>query len=247
VTASGTICQSFYMVAAVPPVTTCASVVYTPPATVPSATKTCVRTAVPNTYTCTFTITPNVATQPGPWLVQMVTPGPGTFTAPSVISNATTGCSGQPVVTAGTLISIPQGTADYNVTIGAGGCTAAASVVITETVTVTAAGQICQTVWVIVGSPGITACATVAFTKSLVFTGGTIAPTGVSIVSFTGTLAELDATGAANVPRVVTVSATTGGRLLTYVIGAPSFVNTEFTAAFPAGLNGTLVIVKTGG
>ncbi len=50
VTATGQICQSFYMVAAVPPATACASVVYTTPVVAPSATKTCALTAVPNVY-----------------------------------------------------------------------------------------------------------------------------------------------------------------------------------------------------
>ena len=246
VTASGQICQSFYMVAAVPPTTACATVTYTPPPAVPSATKTCVTTVTPNVYTCTFTINPGIAVGPGAWLVQMVTPGPGTFTGPSVVSSTTTGCGALPTVAAGTLISTPQGIADYNMVVGAGGCTAAASVVITETVTVTAAGQLCQTVWITAAMPGITACATVQFAKSLTFTGGTIAPTGVSIVSFTGTAMQLDAAGATNVPKIISVSATAGGKLITYVIGAPSFVNVEFNAAFPMGLNATLVIVKTG-
>ena len=245
VTASGQICQSFYMVAAVPPATACASVVYTPVAG-PSATKTCVTTSTPNVYTCTFTINPGIAVGPGPWLVQMVTPGPGTLTGPSVVSSATTGCGSLPTIAAGTLISTPQGIADYNVVIGAGGCTSAASIAITETVTVTAAGQLCQTVWITAAMPGITACATVQFAKSLTFTGGTIAPVGVSIVSFTGTTMQLDAAGAANVPKITSVSATAGGKLITYVIGAPAFVNVEFNAAFPMGLNATLVIVKTG-
>ena len=230
VTASGQLCQSFYMVAAVPPTTACASVTYTPPAPGPAATKVCLPTSTKNVFTCIFTITPMVATAPGPWLVQMVTPGPDTFTAPSVVSNATAGCSTLPVVAAGTLISIPQGTADYNINIGAGGCTAAASIVITETVTVTATGQICQTVWITVGSPGVTVCGDVFYTKSL--------------TSFSGTVAELDAAGAANVPVLVTASATANGKLITFVIGAPAFVNAEFNATFPNGLNATLMIVK---
>ena len=82
--------------------------------------------------------------------------------------------------------------------------------------------------------------------KSLTFTGGTIAPTGTSIVSFTGTPMQLDAVGAANVPKITSVSATAGGKLVTYVIGAPSFVNVEFNAAFPMGLDATMVIVKMG-
>lgn len=75
------------------------------------------------------------------------------------------------------------------------------------------------------------------------FSGGTIAPSGVSIVSFTGTTAQLGTAGAA--AKVLTVSATVSGKMLTYVIGAPAFVNVEFNAAFATGLNGTLIIVKT--
>ncbi len=77
------------------------------------------------------------------------------------------------------------------------------------------------------------------------FSGGSISPSGLSIVSFTGTTAQLNSAGAS--AKVSAVTATTGGRMLTYVIGAPSFVNADFEAAFPSGLTGTLVIVKGGG
>lgn len=72
---------------------------------------------------------------------------------------------------------------------------------------------------------------------------GTIASTGVSIVSFTGTTAQLNTVAAA--AKVITVSTAVGGKMLSFVVGAPAFVNTEFNAAYPMGLNGTLVIVKT--
>lgn len=75
------------------------------------------------------------------------------------------------------------------------------------------------------------------------FSGGTIAPAGVSIVSFTGTTAQLGIAGAA--AKAVTVAATVNGKMLVYVVGAPMFVNADFNAAFPTGFNGTLVIVKT--
>ncbi|TAJ21611.1 MAG: hypothetical protein EPO65_01055 [Dehalococcoidia bacterium] len=75
------------------------------------------------------------------------------------------------------------------------------------------------------------------------FSGGTIAASGVSIVSFSGTTAQLDTAGAA--AKVTSVSATASGRMLTFVVGAPSFVNADFNAAFPIGLSSTLVIVKT--
>lgn len=74
------------------------------------------------------------------------------------------------------------------------------------------------------------------------FSGGTIAQSGVSIVSFTGTTAQLGTASAAS--NLVSVTAAVGGAALTFVVGAPDFVNTQFTAAFPAGLNGVLVIVK---
>ncbi|TAJ21387.1 MAG: hypothetical protein EPO65_01665 [Dehalococcoidia bacterium] len=75
------------------------------------------------------------------------------------------------------------------------------------------------------------------------FAGGAIAAAGVSIVSFTGTVAQLNT--AAGAAKVITVSAAIGGKMLTSVVGAPPFVNADFNSAFPAGLNGTLVIVKT--
>ena len=76
------------------------------------------------------------------------------------------------------------------------------------------------------------------------FAGGTIAPAGVSIVSFTGSTTELSTAGTK--AKVVSVTATVGGKMITFVIGAPAFVNAEFNAAFPTGLSATLVIVKTG-
>lgn len=75
------------------------------------------------------------------------------------------------------------------------------------------------------------------------FSGGTIAPAGVSIMSFTGTTAQLNTAAAG--AKIVTVSAAVSGKMLVYVVGAPTFVNADFNAAFPTGLNGTLVIVKT--
>ncbi|RJQ09666.1 MAG: hypothetical protein C4558_05985 [Dehalococcoidia bacterium] len=76
-----------------------------------------------------------------------------------------------------------------------------------------------------------------------IFSGGMIAPSGTSLVAFTGSTEQLNTAGAA--VKAVSVSATLSGKLLTFVVGAPSFVNTEFNAAFPTGLAGTLVIVKT--
>ena len=75
------------------------------------------------------------------------------------------------------------------------------------------------------------------------FATGSVAPSGVSIVPFSGTTAQLGVAVAAT--KAVSVSATVGGRMITYVVGAPSFVNLDFDVAFPAGLNGIPVIVKT--
>lgn len=72
---------------------------------------------------------------------------------------------------------------------------------------------------------------------------GSISPSGVSLASFTGTTAQLDSAGAA--VKATSISATVSGKILTFVVGAPGFVNTEFSSAFAAGLQGTLVIVKT--
>ncbi len=77
------------------------------------------------------------------------------------------------------------------------------------------------------------------------FSGGTIGADGVSIVSFTGSLIQLNAAGAA--ARVVSVTATSRGQLITFVVGAPDFVNTGFINTFSAGLSSTLVIVRTVG
>lgn len=215
VTASGQICQPFYMVAAVPPVTACATVVFTPPTAGPSAVKACTLSTTPNVYNCTFTITPGVATAAGvAWLVQMVSPGPGSFTAPTpTVSSSTTGCgsgSSLPTVTAGTLINSQLGIASYDVTIGSAGCTAQAVVVINETVVVTATGQICQTVWINVLSPGITSCAPCVFT----------CPCGTPVS-----------------PVAQTVTATSTG-VYCFVYSGPTTPVASFVTRFTAGVSG---------
>jgi len=78
------------------------------------------------------------------------------------------------------------------------------------------------------------------------YSRGTIAPSGLTLVSFTGTIDQLEATGVANMPKIVTVSVTIDGKITTFVIGAPAFVNANFRAAFLRGLDATLIIVKTG-
>lgn len=75
------------------------------------------------------------------------------------------------------------------------------------------------------------------------FSGATISPTGITIVSYTGSTEKLGTDSAT--AKVVSVSATVGGKLITFVVGAPAFVNAEFNAAFPTGLTAALVIVKT--
>ena len=73
------------------------------------------------------------------------------------------------------------------------------------------------------------------------FAGGTIAPAGISIVTFTGTLEQLNT--AAATAKVASVTVLSNGKPVTFIVGAPAFVNSDFTAAFPTGLKGTLVIV----
>lgn len=75
------------------------------------------------------------------------------------------------------------------------------------------------------------------------FTGGRVASDGISIVAFTGTMSELNAAGLT--AGAVSISATMNGRLLTYIVGAPGFVNAEFISAFPNGLNNVLVVLRT--
>lgn len=75
------------------------------------------------------------------------------------------------------------------------------------------------------------------------FSGGTIAAGGVSIVAFTGAIADLNAAGVA--VNAISVTAAVGGKSVIFVVNAPSFVNAEFNAAFPSGLSGALVVVKT--
>lgn len=73
------------------------------------------------------------------------------------------------------------------------------------------------------------------------FAGGTIAPAGISIVTFTGSLEQLST--AAVAVKVASITVLSNGKPLTFIVGAPAFVNSDFTAAFPTGLKGTLVIV----
>lgn len=70
---------------------------------------------------------------------------------------------------------------------------------------------------------------------------GDIAPSGVSLTTFNGSLAQL--ANAAASADLTTVAATSAGRLYLYVVGAPTFVNTLFTATFPSGFSGSPVIV----
>ena len=252
VTASGQICQTFYMVAAVPPATACAAVVYTPPPPVagPSAAKSCTLTSTANQYTCLYTVTPgfpaaaspptpggdyiHVNEAPGPLMT-----GPGTILpTPTVMS--VSGCSSTalPVV-----MSIGNG---YNAWMGVNGCPGTTwSVTFSETIVVTSSGQLCQSFWMVAAVPPTTACATVYFTKSLPVTPspgkGTFASAPVyamsklaSTVFFGGTAAELDA-------ALITTAASgawvqdSNGMFFLYIVGG-GFVNGAFKAAFPTGL-----------
>jgi len=71
---------------------------------------------------------------------------------------------------------------------------------------------------------------------------GPVAASGVSLALFTGSRTQLQA--AATSTNALTLAATVGGRMLVYVVGAPSFVNAEFEGAFPAGFNGTPIIIR---
>ncbi len=93
----------------------------------------------------------------------------------------------------------------------------------------------------------LTVAATVKTTTTPTGTDGTfigsIAQSGVSLASFTGSTVQLDAAAAS--VKATSVSATAGGKLLTFVVKAPAFVNSAFIEAFPTGLKGALVIVRT--
>ena len=97
----------------------------------------------------------------------------------------------------------------------------------------------------------LTVAATVKTTTTTTTTGtegtfiGSIAQSGVSLASFTGSTVQLDTAAASVKATSVSVSATAGGKLLTFVVKAPAFVNSAFIEAFPTGLKGALVIVRT--
>lgn len=159
----------------------------------------------------------------------------GTFINVNV-SNANLIAQNPVTGTTGTSVSADLRTNDSGVaTINLIGVTAGSTNVVANTGTVTA-----------VKAATVGATTTPAPTPGTggTFSGGTIAPAGVSIVSFTGTTAQLNTAGAT--AKAVSVTATVGGKMITFVVGAPDFVNAEFNAAFPTGLSGTLVIVKTG-
>jgi hypothetical protein len=74
---------------------------------------------------------------------------------------------------------------------------------------------------------------------------GDIANLGVSLVLFDGgSMAQLVA--AAQAESVTTISATVDGKFMTYVVGAPEFVNAAFKAHFAGGVSAQtpLVLVK---
>lgn len=258
VTANGQICQSFYMVAAVPPTTACANVTYTPPSTTVGgggAVKTCNTTSTPNTYNCTFTVTLTGPANAGdPWPVAMS--GPGTLSgAPTVASF--TGCANAPGVALSAILVNNTTTSTYVATVGAGGCAAGAVVVLNETIVVTADGQICQTVWVNPMIPGLTSCATVAFAKSLTPptppAGGkgtfVAAPnfgagTSALVIFNGGTVAELEAAVLAAGGSGVWVQDASGAFQL--LIGnGPMFLRDAFAAKFPGGFTGLLSVTVT--
>ncbi len=249
VAASGQICQSFWMVAAVPPTTTCANVVYTaPPAGPnPSATKSCTLTKTPNVYNCLYTVTPGVpamAGAPGDYIHVNEPPGPpmtgpGTFIGtPTVASVNGCGSTALPVTS--------TSNTSYNAWMGVGGCAGSTwSVTFSETVLVTANGQLCQSFWMVASVPPVTTCTTVGFTKSLTpgFTGPPVFGAGLiaQVVFPGGSVADLEtATASAGGTGVWAQDAAGAYQLL--VVGGPGFLKDAFGAKFPGGFM-TLVAV----
>ena len=138
--------------------------------------------------------------------------------------NASTGSAGSSIAD---IRTTDAGTATVNLI----GVTAGTTQIVINTSTITALKS------VTVGTgPAVVVTAPGAFV-------GTVSATGTSIVTFTGTLAQLAATAAE--AKAITVAATVGGKFVTHVVGAPAFVNAEFAAAFATGLTSQgLIIVK---
>jgi hypothetical protein len=69
-------------------------------------------------------------------------------------------------------------------------------------------------------------------------------PNGLTITTYTGTLAEFEADGDAL--NLVSAFATIDGSFMGHVFGAPDFVNADFNAEFAGGLNNQGLIVRAG-
>jgi hypothetical protein len=69
-------------------------------------------------------------------------------------------------------------------------------------------------------------------------------PNGLTITTYTGTLAEFEADGEAL--NLVSAFATVDGSFMGHVFGAPDFVNADFNAEFAGGLNNQGLIVRAG-
>ena len=137
--------------------------------------------------------------------------------------NASTGSAGSSIAD---IRTTDAGTATVNLI----GVTAGTTQIVINTSTITALKS------VTVGTgPAVVVTAPGAFV-------GTVSATGTSIVTFTGTLAQLAATAAE--AKAITVTATVGGKFVTHVVGAPAFVNTEFAAAFATGLTAQGLIIS---
>jgi len=227
----------------------CATVVYTaPPPPVPaaSATKSCTLTSTANVYTCLYTVTPafpaasappspngdyiHVNEPPGPPMT-----GPGTFIGtPTVVSVSGCGSTALPVTS--------TSSTSYNAWMGVGGCAGTAwSVTFSETVAVTADGQICQSFWMVAAVDPVTACATVAFTKSLPTGDGkfTTAPnfgTGAvaQVVFGGGTVDDLEVSMVGAGATGVWVQDSTGAFQL-LIANGPAFLKDAFALKFPGG------------
>ena len=113
---------------------------------------------------------------------------------------------------------------------------------ITESVALSASGQVCQTVWINVLSPGLTSCASCEFTcpcdtaPAAAGIAGTISSSGgFGLIVFGGGTVEQLIAAAGCPVSTMGVWTTAGGSFAGYVPGAPGFVNASFLAAFPGG------------
>ncbi len=69
-------------------------------------------------------------------------------------------------------------------------------------------------------------------------------PNGLTITTYTGSLDDFQADGAAQ--NLISAFATIDGDFVGYVFGAPAFVNSDFVAEFSEGMTSQGLIVRAG-